>query len=234
MNFLHHFRKGEDYFRYVNICHARSGSNTLLSYLSGHPHVDAHSEIFKMLNGRSIHDVYKEYFGKKKSMIRCAGCKVFYNHPFDRNPDELLQYFMDHPKPHYFIHLMRQDKLRTYISHEISKQLDIWYIKQPDHRPAIENRKLTIDVLKAKYYIDDLVSKDIAIREKLKGQNYISIFYEDLISDPEVTLKNIQNFLNLDLMNLTSTHIQMNPEPLSILVTNYDELLHAGLVISPE
>jgi LPS sulfotransferase NodH len=230
VNIFNHFKKSEDYIRYVNICSARTGSNLLLSYLSDHPNIDAHTEIFRLLNGRTIEDVYDEYFGRKPRRIHAAGCKVFYDHPFDGNPGDLMTWFLHHPRPHYFIHLMRRDRLRSFVSHKISRNLDLWFIKTFASRPELSQRRVTIDIDEAKAYIRDLIRKEDRAKEMLQGHPYMQIYYEDFIADQQNTLALVQDFLKLKVHRLWATHVPMNPEPLSMLVTNYEELLGSGIV----
>ena len=230
MKLFNYFKKSEDYIRYVNICSARTGSNLLLSYLSDHPNIDAHSEIFRLLKGRAIEDVYNEYFGKKPGRIHAAGCKVFYDHPFDGNPEELMSWFLSHPRQHYFIHLMRRDRLRSFVSHKISRNLDLWFIKTSAVRPELSQRKVHVDIDEAKTYIRDLIDKEARAKEMLKEHPYVQIYYEDFIADQQNTLALVQDFLKLKVHRLWATHVVMNPEPLSLLVTNYEELEGSGLV----
>src|SRR5688500_9015463 len=103
------------YRQFVVICHPRTGSNLLSTYLNAHPNIKMHGEMFRFLHGQTIKDIYKVFHKKKKRSIKASGFKLFYTHPEDGNNEEMLRLIEGMPEP-LVIHLIRKDKLAIHVS----------------------------------------------------------------------------------------------------------------------
>lgn len=57
-----------------------------------------------------------------------------------------------------------------------------------------------------------------------KDHPLLTVFYEDLVTERSSTLREVQTFLGVKPARLKNTVQRQNPEPLSDLIENYDEL----------
>ena len=210
-----------NYDKYIIITYARTGSNLLMSYMDSNQEVEAKGELFRSLDGKSCRQVWDEFYAKKNKMIKAAGFKLFYNHPFNTDDREVWDFIADDPKIK-IIHLVRKNKLRTFVSGEIAKKTDKWTLKSKDSF-SLQDKQITIDFenfvgrVKKIYDFEEKTRKDYANRP------YLEVSYEDLVDDKEKTMKSVFDFLGVSSTPVKSGYKKQNKETLAELVTNYDD-----------
>ena len=94
------------------------------------------------------------------------------------------------------------------------------------------NRDLpaTTITLTEKQCRDELWMQAIAVESqerRYSAHPTITVSYEELVESPEETLARIQEFLGVEPRPLAPTTRQQNPQPLSKLIENYDEIREA-------
>lgn len=212
-----------DYTRYIILARARTGSNLLVSYLKSHPNLHAESlELFGKLNDRDYKQILDQVFSKQPFYIRAAGFKIMYNHPVDdKNSD--LWFDLARTKDLHVIHLKRRNILRSIISGRIAKDQGVWY--STGGRPKEPVRK------KVNYTKDELEDLFIQTQEwQNKGDQMfhdhplLNIYYEDLTQNLETEFSRITDFLGVKRIKPKTILKKQNPEKLSSLIENYDEL----------
>jgi len=138
--------------------------------------------------------------------------------------------FMRNSKAHV-VHIVRKNKLRVYISEEMSKATGKWSAERPEHLIS-EKPRLQVDPERALRFIDTLIGQDESAARMLQSipgvhrLNYEDMFEEDGdFSDKTIRVAEI--CLGVEVENNRPGNLRMNPEPLSVLVANYEELKKA-------
>lgn len=99
----------------------------------------------------------------------------------------------------------------------------------PSRRSETGRRRKTVNVSPRELYEYIIKSREKASRfDKLFRQHpKFAVSYEEMIEKPEEILGQVQTFLGVERMKLTTTIRQQNPEPLAELIGNYGELAEA-------
>lgn len=213
----------KQYLRFVLICHPRTGSNLLSSYLKSHPNIKMHGEIFSKLNGKSINSIYKIFNKNKERKFKASGFKVFYSHPDDGDNEELLNLIENIPNL-VVIHLTRKNKIRTLVSWRIALLTNIWGKKRGETLVPTDQKRLNIIPGEAVSFISDLNHKENYIDQRFNKYKYIHITYEDLVDDPQQCVNKIFPLLIVPDHEVKTNYIKSNPEPLNELIENFKEL----------
>ena len=217
------------YRQFVVICHPRTGSNMLSSYLNSHPNIKMHGEMFSKLNGRSIRDIYKVFRKNKPRQIKASGFKLFYTHPEDGNQEEMLRLIERMPQP-VIIHLIRKDKLRMMASLKIALSTDVWGLKEGHAPIPADQKKVNIAPEEALKFLADIIHYELRTEARFKGGHYLRLTYEDLASHPDTCLSSIFKALKVSPQPAITNYVRTNPEPLHELISNYQELVDQGIV----
>jgi len=143
-----------------------------------------------------------------------------------------------------FIHLKRKNLLKSYISKKLLEKTNIVYAVNDSYinyfnkhtKRTITSSKLNeyipqiiIDTEDYIKYIDITNDFQLNYNKKIKDYPYIDVFYEDLINQTELTIKNIGNLLNIS--NLSSENnkkefpiSKLNNRTLKKIIVNYSEV----------
>lgn len=223
LNSLFGKQKKINYERFVVITRSRTGSNLLISLLNSHPQISAKGEVFSRLEGRKTKAVYDEVF-PVKSDFSFLGFKIFYYHPLDAK-DQSIWKILDEDKEIKIIHLQRKNLLRVHISRLIAGKTDAWTSREEAGLSA-EDKKVHINV-------DDLFSDIEESLDYIKDTNnrfrhheVLEVFYEDLTANRDHVMEEVFSFLDLPMADLTSDLKKQNPEELSALVSNFEEVMN--------
>lgn len=214
--------------QFVVICHPRTGSNLLLSYLGTHPNIKAQGEIYKHIHGRTIQDIYKIFMRKRPWSIKANGFKIFYSHPEDGNHEELLALIDSIPDP-LIIHLTRDDKFRTLVSWKISLKTDVWGVQRTQDNIPASQKSINIKPTEALNFLKTISENEKRIFERYRDKHYLSLTYEQLVSTPTECLQKICAALDLKYIPMHTRYRKFNSEPLEELVKNYQELQEKGV-----
>lgn len=213
---------GRKPLKFVIVSRSRTGSNLLESYLNSHPAIESHGEMFRELKGRSGREIWDRIHSRKPASIKAVGFKLFYYHPTDSD-DRFVWDRIEEDKSVRIIHLCRRNGLRTFLSRQIAEQTDVWK-QTAEERGTVEKQRLSLD---CDALLADLERTDGFIartRERFADHPMIEITYEELITAPEAQLKRITELLGLRQLQLQSDMKRQNPETVSSLVSNADEI----------
>ena len=121
------------------------------------------------------------------------------------------------------IHLVRENKLRSYVSSEIARKTDQW-TRKTNYKIPLEEKRITIDP-------SDMLSKlritenyENETRKTFKSHQFLEISYEDLTRDKEIVMESVFKFLDVKKSDIVSSHKKQNSETLKDLIVNYDEV----------
>lgn len=138
--------------------------------------------------------------------------------------------FMNRTGAHV-IHIVRRNKLRVYVSEEMSKATGKWSAGKAEHLLA-EKPRLTLDPDKVRKMIRKLVGLDERVAQQLEGlPGLASLVYEDMFDAEgnfsKRTMRVARTCMDGAPIDRTPSNLRMNPEPLSDLLANYDEVAAA-------
>ncbi len=206
--------------KFVVITRSRTGSNLLISLLDSHDDIVAFGEKFNRLEGRSCQSVYDEIFRNKPN--KQVGFKIFYYHPLDSEDKSIWDLIQNDPHIK-IIHLIRENLLRVHISRLIAGKTDVWSSKnKKDINP--DSKKVEINPTELLNDIRVTHNHIKAARETFNQHSILEVTYEDLIDPSREVLNDIQKFLDVAPKNLASELRRQNPEALSQLISNYQEI----------
>ncbi len=217
------------YRRFVIICHQRTGSNLLVSLLDAHPDIECHGELFRLLGGRSVRQIDRLYFNAKPKTIRAAGFKMFYDHPHDGDPAELLKRVDEMDRP-LIIHLTRDDTIRALVSLKIAQQTGVWFVRLTDEKPTSAEKKITLTKEEIEVFFKKVKEQRAHIQDHFQQADYLHITYEAFVQDPASCVKQIFERLEVRDVPVTPRHQKINPEPLEELIVNYAQLREQGVI----
>jgi len=150
-----------------------------------------------------------------------------------RNP--FLLNFMRNSKAHV-VHIVRKNKLRVYVSEEMSKATGKWSAEKPEHL-LTEKPKLEIDPEQAMQFITTLIRQDEGVAEMLQSIPGVHrLDYEEMFEEngnfSDKTMQVAEACLDAKIESNRPGNLRMNPEPISELISNYDKL-HEVISNSP-
>jgi LPS sulfotransferase NodH len=195
----------------------------LKSFLNSHPNAQVDGELFARLNGRDYTDVLAKAFAKQPFYVKAKGFKIFYYHPLD---DETSGIWEDLTKMEglHVIHLKRKNILRTLISRKIAGIQDLWLTSSANARTSSEDRTVTFTAEELEEGFNQTREWERRGDKMFERHPLISIYYEDLVSDPEAVFRNVTEFLGIRYVPPKTALRKQNPEHARNLVSNYDEL----------
>ena len=100
-----------------------------------------------------------------------------------------------------------------------TRLLQLW---RPPARPKQASIKITANELST--FLDETQRRTADFDELFSRRSMLTVHYEDLARDRQRVFDEVQTFLGLKPARLTTTLRKQNPEPLSELIENYDEL----------
>lgn len=211
--------------RFIVLSRPRTGSTMLITFLNSHPNVHSEWEIFKTLNGRNYKDVLAKAFGKEPYYIKAKGFKIFYNHPLDDESNDIWDNLMEMDNL-WVIHLKRRNIFRTLISWKIASIQGVWEVTSSD-RNISKNKAVTFTAKELEEGFEQTRMWEKYGDEMFKNHPLVSVYYEDLVNDPEGTFCKITDFLGVQNVKPKTNLKKQNPERLRDLVKNNDDLKSA-------
>ena len=228
--------------RFVVCGVARVGSNYFINQLNNHSQILCHYEIFHprgLFFGFADKEIDSVDFEKKWDIRRrnrapfdflgelleihqgeeALGYNIFPGH----NQAILKSSLLDvHQRK---IILRRKDLLKSFISGRLANKTGTWVCTNEHDLGEIKNAKMH-------FLRDEFLSYLLRIfnyyncLETVLGvtrQNFLTVYYEDIIQDRDATFKKIFNFLNVrqEILDKKSRFIKQSPEDLELLVENY-------------
>ena len=103
-----------------------------------------------------------------------------------------------------------------------TRVLQLW---RPPARPKQASIKITANELST--FLEETQRRTADFDELFSRRSMLTVYYEDLARERQRVFGEVQTFLGLKPARLTTTLRKQNPEPLSELIENYDELYAA-------
>jgi LPS sulfotransferase NodH len=213
-----------EYTRFVILCHPRTGSTLLHTYLNSHWNVISYGNLVGMdfkqrvlEKGQTVDSfLYTETDHPYPSFIKAAGFKFFYQYSEFDWSRFMLEFLHNHD--YKVIHLRRRDHFRTAISYLLAKQTSAWSSGQV-HEPVTLD---AYEVIKAMKALGEYENQFFQIA---KDFNNIEVLYEELAEEPDKVLAAIQSFLNVPHRRLISVLKKQHGDSLEDVIANYQELI---------
>ena len=212
-----------DYRKFVVVSRSRTGSTLLMSLLDSHENIECAGEIFKELQRSSSKSVWFQHFGNRLSRTQVVGFRLFYYHPF--SGDNEVWKFLKSDTSIVIIHLSRRNVLRTLISQRIGMKTNMWKQRKGEKgQISATEKRIHLSVSECEEFFVETKKFEIETRQSFEKHSMVEVVYEDIISDQSSTLNRVFSGLNV-LNELTETNLKkQNPESLSELCENYQEL----------
>lgn len=220
----------------------RSGSGWFETLLNSHPNVSSHGEVFSVERRRTSVSTIKETLNTiynldwvssaaKNECTAAVGLKWMLNQGVMEYKTEIAAYLKE--KSVSVIFLFRRNLLRRYVSilanafDRDAKQLN------GTHRAHVHS-EVEAEVLAAYKPVVNLASLlpylervgDIIndARISFKHMRHMTLFYEDLVGNPQKELKRAQKFLSVKVTKLESKHVKIHTRPLNDQIGNWSDL----------
>ncbi|MCA6078687.1 Stf0 family sulfotransferase [Fulvivirga sedimenti] len=213
------------YRRFAITGHPRTGSTLLHTYLNDHWNLHSYGELLSMqldsrlaaenLSARQFYN--KNFTSPFPRIINAVGFKYFYQYEELSGGQEILDLMLSDPEL-LFIHLKRRNKLRTAISYQIARATSAWTGSESERLPVELNvEELLHDLVK-------LESWEKEYDEYLSGRKMLTVYYEDLVAEPQEELHKIQLFLGVEPCRLHSVLHRQHEGPIETYVSNFQEV----------
>ena len=218
-------RQQRNYSKFIIVSHARSGSNLLLNSLNSHPNLVAEHEVFAAHNrqiGENFDPILNNLFSEKPENCKAVGCKIFYYH---LNQDEWQQ--LGKIPNLKVIHLQRENSLKMVVSMKVAFKTSQWGMTDESERIDASQKQVYLDYDFLRNKFEDIKSWQDKIQQLFPSEEIANVFYQDLVTRHEATIESLFSFLGLPAIAVEKVkikHKKQNPEPLSQLIQNYDEL----------
>ncbi|XP_050208536.1 uncharacterized protein LOC126657800 [Mercurialis annua] len=219
----------------------RSGSGWFETLLNSHVNVSSNGEIFSVLDRRrnvssiikTLDKVYNLDWFTSASKNECSGAvgfKWMLNQGLMEHHEAIVDYF--NSKGVSAIFLFRRNLLRRMVSvhaNSYDRHAKLLNGTHKSHVHSVEEAetlaryKPTID---SSLLISDLKNSEISAARALEYFNntrHIILYYEDLVKN-HTKLEDVQEFLRLPLMELTSRQVKIHKGPLSDHVMNWEDV----------
>lgn len=217
------------YTPFLVLTRSRSGSTLLTRTLGDHPNVIARGEILRTYNPlpehvegdlvESVRRVYIPY----PPRIQAVGFKLLYQQGADDRT--AWQWIQDHVPDLKIIHLVRENTLRVHVSFLIAMATDEWVkAKRPSQMANQKPESVHLDLSEWRDSIDYMNGLRDEALSFFSNRDLLRVTYEEMITEWDETTQRVQQFLNVPPKTLTKKTRKQNPQPLSELITNYDEV----------
>ncbi|KAL3526765.1 hypothetical protein ACH5RR_011421 [Cinchona calisaya] len=219
----------------------RSGSGWFETLLNSHINVSSNGEIFlfkeRRENASSITEtldrVYNLDWFTSASKNQCSaavGFKWMLNQGLMEHHREIVQYFNDRGVSVIF--LFRRNLLRRMVS-MIANSYDRYakllngthksHVHSPEEAETLSRYKPKINLTSL---MTDLKQMEVTVAKTLEhfqSTRHIILYYEDLVKNG-TKLADVQEFLKLPRMELTSRQVKIHKGPLSEHIKNWDDV----------
>lgn len=210
--------------KFIVLTRSRTGSNFLVSLLNSHPEIEAKGELLRRQHEMSFKQLIDKGLSSKDEHVNTAGFKMFYYHPIGIDRSETWKMLTDITELK-IIHLKRKNILRTLVSRKFAEQNDIWHQTATKKDPKKKKKCVSFEVEELEMGFSRTRRMETQGDVKFKNHRVWEVYYEDLVKDPEKICEQAFEFLEVSsTWSPSSPLIRQNPESLSDLICNFDEL----------
>ena len=94
------------------------------------------------------------------------------------------------------IHLVRENKLRTYVSGQIARKTNQW-TRKTNHKISIEDKQIKIETEDLLEKLKEMKKFEDQTKIQFSGHEFLEISYEDLVSDKNKIMGQVFELLNI-------------------------------------
>ncbi|GAB4852099.1 hypothetical protein Ancab_016289 [Ancistrocladus abbreviatus] len=219
----------------------RSGSGWFETLLNSHPNVSSNGEIFGSKDRRSDASVLLKTLDKlynldwvssasKNECSAAVGLKWMLNQGVFEYHKEIVDYFNEMGVSAIF--LFRRNLLRRMVSmlaNSYDKRARLLngthksHVHSPLEAQVLAGYKPTINITMLKPNLRNDAAKIAKTLVYFNSTRHIVLFYEDIVHN-RTKLREVQEFLRLPCINLTSRQVKIHTQSLSQQIDNWDDV----------
>jgi LPS sulfotransferase NodH len=173
------------------------------------------------MKGQSVESRLDQVFRRRPRRVEAVGFKIFYYHPLDDHHSPVWDR-LTRMEDLYVLHLKRRNVLRTVTSRKLAGSTDVW-LDRGRGGSAKEKSAVQFSAKGLEKAFEQNEAWEAACDERFRDHEMMEIFYEDLVSGPDV-LEHTARFLGVRPHAMSTSLRQQNPEQLAALISNFDEL----------
>eukprot|EP00257_Ricinus_communis_P018136 XP_015576761.1 uncharacterized protein LOC8260596 isoform X1 [Ricinus communis] len=205
----------------------RSGSGWFETLLNSHVNVSSNGEIFSVLDRRTLLTILYYTLPRIKRLMASFLCLM---QGLMEHHEAIVEYFNSRGVSAIF--LFRRNLLRRMVSvlansyDRYAKLLNGTHKSHVHSTEEAETLSRYKPIINSTLLISDLKEVEITAARALEYFNstrHIILYYEDLIKN-NTKLKDVQEFLGLPLMELTSRQVKIHKGPLSDHIKNWEDV----------
>lgn len=236
---------GFSYARFIVLSRSRSGSNYMVDLLNSHEGIRCFNELFSR-NGKTywglpgfgsrayrseslkqlkendpVSFLLKYVYSKYPASVSSVGFKLFYNQA-KKGRSRILWRYLSEQRELKIIHLKRLNMLNVVASRKVAEVSHEW-VKRGR---SSANKKIQIELSHDECLTQFEKTKrwEMEKGELFSKHKVMDVYYEDLVSDTENVMSNVQHFLGVESKHLFSTTRKQSARPIAEVITNYEEL----------
>ena len=163
-----------------------------------------------------------QYFEK---LLSEAGEVNAFGFKFMYSQDKLLPQVMEWAEREEIkvIHLIRANVLKKRISRLVSRFRNLAHSTE-----RVELCRISMETTRLKEKLDTMSKQIDDYRSRLSHLQHIEVTYEDLVANEAHELKRLLEFLEIQVVpGLSSNLVKVNPDNVSEVIENYDEVVRA-------
>ncbi|XP_076943313.1 uncharacterized protein LOC143613512 [Bidens hawaiensis] len=226
---------------FVIISMQRSGSGWFETLLNSHVNVSSNGEIFGPKNRREnvssivemLDKVYNLDWFTSSSKNECSaavGFKWMLNQGLMEHPKEIIDYFNKNVVSVIF--LLRRNMLRRLVSvlansydkgAKVLNGVHVSHVHSQEEASVLSKYKPTINIASLTLDLREMEANAMKALEYFNSTRHIVLYYEDLIRNPSKLIE-VQDFLKLPRMKLTSRQVKIHKGALSEHIKNWDDV----------
>lgn len=197
----------------------RSGTTLLHTYLNTHPNIHSQGEIHlkALLQPEKIFKPYGQH-------IHAAGAKLMLPYQDVQTNIDLLKQLLQQFPELKVIFIQRENLLHWYISLQIALKTSQWSQSGNKATTSLTDKQLFIPTDKLLSQLQQAEESIKIYQTVFKKVSLLELSYENLSQNPQDILPEIQDFIGVQPSPLLSLLQKQNPEPLSELILNYEEV----------
>ncbi|KAK2996987.1 hypothetical protein RJ639_025132 [Escallonia herrerae] len=219
----------------------RSGSGWFETLLNSHTNVSSNGEIFSVKERRdnissivkTLDRVYNLDWFTSASKNQCSaaiGFKWMLNQGVMEHHKEIVEYFNERGVSAIF--LLRRNVLRRMVS-MLANSYDRYaklingthksHVHSPEEANTLSSYKPSINSVSLLTDLKQMELTAVKALEYFSSTRHIILYYEDLLKNRTI-LQDVQNFLRLPQMDLTSCQVKIHKGPLSEQIKNWEDI----------
>lgn len=236
----HHHKFNETaYTKFVIVGEGRSGSTFLQLLLASHPNILSYGELLNPNTDQRENDArnYGQFpaltraddaieflnryiFIAHPETIQACGFRLFYSHGRAGNWRDIWEALREAKIK--TIHLKRQNYLDRYLSLQLGFRSQQWTMFAGDARQKEE--PIVLDPIECLKDFQRASQQRIEADQFFQHNPKIDVIYEKLSANPEMVMREVQSFLNIDQHTLLTNLVKQRVQKKSEIIANYEEL----------